>query len=164
LKELVRVRNVLRKNKEVSLPNFVDNSDVKILKVCMKTYMREMKGIPDPYLVVLRAGINWSALQDAKLLPTCNCAPVAEDESVCSISSIEEIICTLPCDDDCCSVLRDNDGSVMADSKPLAKPPTVTPDAMTGDSDSIFEAKQICEGGSGGVYHCSLWVRGAHTT
>jgi hypothetical protein len=60
LKELEGVRNALEQNiHRVALPSFDGSSDVKILKVCMETYMKESKeGIPDPYLVVLRAGIK----------------------------------------------------------------------------------------------------------
>jgi hypothetical protein len=105
LKELEIVRQVLRKDNMVAVPEFVENCDDIILKVCIEAYVGDKEAIPDPYLVIMREGINWSALQSAKLLLACNCAHVAEDESACSISSIEEIICCQPCDDDC-SVLR----------------------------------------------------------
>jgi hypothetical protein len=79
-------------------------ADVKILKVGMKVCMKGKKeAIPDPFLVAMRAAINWPALHNTQLLPAWNSAPATDDGSMWSI---EEIVCTQSSDDDC-SVLSD---------------------------------------------------------
>jgi hypothetical protein len=112
LKDLQNVREKLRKAETVAVPKMKNaevngaNNNRKVLKVDFGMYfLNRLESIPDPFLLALRAAISWSSLQETKLLPSCSCVTVSEDEPAHSISSIEEIICPLPHDDDSCSVL-----------------------------------------------------------
>ena len=110
LSALEKVRKQLQESGTVPLPELKiggNNNEVpQVLKVKYAEFLNKDELIPDPYLVTLKAAINWSALQKMKLLPTCRCATATEDESVCSISSLQEISFR-QCDVDDCSVLSD---------------------------------------------------------
>jgi hypothetical protein len=133
LKDLQNVREKLHKAKTVAVPTIKNtetdgaNNSRRVLKIDFAKYFsNKPESIPDPFLLALKAATTWSSLQDTKLLPACSCALVSEDEPVCSISSIKEIRCTLPCDDDDCSVLSEEKPSVSAavvspDSRPWTK-------------------------------------------
>jgi hypothetical protein len=133
LNDLQKVRETLRKAKTVAVPKLKNadadgtNNTIRVLKVDFAVYFSDkLESLPDPFLLALKAAISWSSLQETKLLPASSCTPVTEDESVTEdqsvsedesahlISSIKEIICNLPYDDDNCSVLSEEKPSVSA--------------------------------------------------
>ena len=111
LSALEKVRKQLQESGTVPVPKLSiggdDGEAFQVLKVKYAEFLSKDELIPDPYLVTLKAAINWSALQEMKLLPACRCATVTEDESVSSISSLQEIS-VLQCEVDDSSVLSDS--------------------------------------------------------
>jgi len=79
--------------KLVPAPKFVESS-VKVLKADLKVYFDGSvdckDSILDPFLVALKAAVNWSALKGKKLLPACG------QGWLDLIPDIETISCDIP--------------------------------------------------------------------
>jgi hypothetical protein len=154
LQDLQNVREKLRKAKMVAVPTIKNtgtdgaNNSRRVLKIDFAEYfVNKPEFIPDPFLLALKAATTWSSLQDTKLLPACSCALVSEDEPVCSISSIKEILCTLPCDDD-------DDCSFLSEEKPSVSAAVMSPDSATMDKTRDSFICKISSGHDKRVHEC----------
>ena len=59
-------------HKCVQIPKIELNKRKPVLAVDFEVYFRDKEHlIPDPFLVVLKAAVCWSAFRDQKLLPAC---------------------------------------------------------------------------------------------